>query len=202
MWFFCFDKERSSTHHHESQLSISPCIGTKALASSPEEVVPIATEVINFSRPRDLTHWDLKEFLSRNGSRIWSYSLKFSPKINPQGKCHLWLWFIWSSKWGKAFFFFFQHKILRTPFWKVTKTSTHQKNPQALLAKLPLWEKRLETEKYELFPLLEESLLALLESDETCQFLTRQKSTDTWKHCRTSPKVSYTHLTLKLKCGF
>ena len=51
-------------------------------------------------------------------------------------------------------------------------------------------------------PVLEESLLALLKSDETCQFLTRHKSTDTWKYCRTSPKVSFIHLTLKFKCGF
>ena len=54
----------------ESQFSTSPCIGSKALDNSPEDVFPIATEVINFSRLRDLTHWDLKKFLSRNGSRV------------------------------------------------------------------------------------------------------------------------------------
>ena len=54
------------------------------------------TEVINFSRLRDLTHWDLKTFLSRNGSRIWSHSLKFPPKIIPQGKSYLLLWCICS----------------------------------------------------------------------------------------------------------
>lgn len=52
---------------HESWLSTSPCIGIKALANCPEDL-PIAAEAINFSRLRALTHWDVKNFLSRNGA--------------------------------------------------------------------------------------------------------------------------------------
>lgn len=62
---------------HESWLSTSPCIGIKALANSPEEDLPIAAEVINFSRLRALTHWGVKNFFVKKWKQDMKLFIRF-----------------------------------------------------------------------------------------------------------------------------